>query len=169
MVTPLRRVVLDKLARARAVLEDLGRQGDESEFTAVEWQKGYVKALEEILDLEGLSLRQHPRRPTAIPTEIARILLEEGAPGQRGKGTVMDVSLGGCRLATAMELSVGEIIELSFTLLELGTPVTLEGSVRRVQRVGEELTAGVEFKRFLEGVAEAFQAFLALPPSAEKQ
>ncbi|MFQ5896861.1 MAG: hypothetical protein ACE5JN_01245 [Candidatus Methylomirabilia bacterium] len=40
-----------RLAHARAILERLGRRVD-SGPTAMEWQKGYVKALEEMGDLE---------------------------------------------------------------------------------------------------------------------
>lgn len=116
------------------------------ELTAVEWQKGYVKALEEVLDLEGISLRRYPRRHTAIPVEIERILPETGAPGPRGMGTIVDLSAGGCGLTTTMELSVSEAITLSFTLPESGMQVAVEASVRRVQRVAGEIAAEVEFR-----------------------
>lgn len=134
----LREAVLAKLTRARAGLEALGRQG-ESALTALEWQKGYVKALEEILDLEGLSLRRSPRRPTAIPAEIARVLPNTGVPGPRGTGTILDLSLGGCSLATTLALSGGELIVLSFRLPEPSTPVMLAGWVRRAQRTAHDL------------------------------
>lgn len=144
-MSSLREAVLANLSHARTVLEDLERQG-KVEITAIEWQKGYVKALEETLDLEGLSLRRYPRRPTAIPAEIARILQEQGASGQRGKGTIVDLSVGGCGLATVMELSAGEVIDISFRLPASSTPVALEGWVRRAQRANGEFRAGVEFK-----------------------
>lgn len=62
-----------------------------------------------------------------------------------------------------MELSAGEVIELSFRLPGRNLMITLEGLVRRAGRVGEGLRAGVEFKWLPEGFAEALQAFWALP------
>lgn len=166
MASSLREAVLAKLVRARAVLEDLGRQGA-SGMDVLEWQKGYVKALEEILDLEGLSLRRYRRRPASIPAEIARISPETGAPGPRSAGTITDLSMGGCGLATALALSVGETVRVSFRLPQSPTPVTLEGAVRRAQRVGEETRAGVQFKALPERVGREFQTFLAVPEAAE--
>lgn len=133
----------------------------------MEWQKGYMKALEEVLDLEGLSLRRHQRRPTAVPAEIAQIFPETAGPGRRGEGTITDLSISGCALATAMTLSAGDIIQLSFKLPETGTPVTLEGLIRRAPRVGEEVRAGVEFKALAADVARALQALLDLPLPGE--
>lgn len=144
-VGSLREALLAKLAHARTVLVDLERQAS-VEITAIEWQKGYVKALEEALDLEDVSLRRYPRRLTSIPTEIVRILPETGAPWPHEKGTIIDLSVGGCGLTTALELSVGEAIALFFKLPESGMPVTVEAWVRRAQRVGEEIAAEVEFK-----------------------
>jgi len=149
-------------------MENLRRR-DDPESTAMEWQKGYVKALEEVLDLEGLSLRRHQRRPTAIPTEIAQIFPETAGPGRRGKGTITDLSISGCGIATAMTLSAGDIIQLSFKLPETGTPVTLEGLIRRAQRVGGDVRAGVEFKALPARVADALHAVLELPLLAEKR
>lgn len=162
MASVLRETVLAKLVRARAVLDDLRRRGG-SGLDDMEWQKGYVKALEEILDLEGLSLRRFPRRPTSIPAEIARISPETGAPGPRSAGTITDLSMAGCGLATALALSVGETVTVSFKLPQSPTPVTLEGAVRRAQRVDEETRAGVEFKTLPERVTKEFQAFLDVP------
>ena len=164
MASSLRETVLAKLVRARAVLEDLRRRGG-SGMDPVEWQKGYVKALEEILDLEGLSLRRYPRRPTSIPAEIARFSPETGAPGPRSAGTITDLSMAGCGLATALALSVGETVTVSFKLPQSSTPATLEGAVRRAQRVDEETRAGVGFKALSERVAKEFQAFLDVPPA----
>jgi len=145
MTTSLREALLAKRALARAVLHDMARQ-PLLEPTAVEWQKGYVKALEESLDLEGISLRRHPRRPTDVPAEIVRVPPEgEGVP-QSGKGAIVDLSVGGCGLATVMELSGGDVIELSFRLPASGTPIVQEGSVRRIQPLNGNFKVGVEFK-----------------------
>lgn len=140
----LRELLRVKLARARTALEDFRRPG--VEIASREWQGGYVKALEEILDPEGFSLRRHLRRPTAISTEIARMLPEEGAPGARGQGTIVDLSAGGCNVVTAMEVSKGEVIELSFTRPTSRMPITLKGWVRRSQKADGQSRVGVEFK-----------------------
>ena len=164
MISP-REALLAKLAQARAVLANLERQ-ERSKSATKEWQKGYVRALEEVLDLEGFSLRRDPRRATSIPTEITRTLLEQGTAGQRREGTIMDLSVGGCRLyTTAMELSEGEIIGLTFTLPGGSTIVSLRGSVRRVNRINGALGAGVEFMNPAEDIVADLQAFLALPLS----
>jgi len=160
-MTSLREVLLAKLAQTRASLEYLGRQG-ESAFTALEWQKGYAKALEEVLDLDGLSLRRFPRRPTAIPATIARF--HRGAPAaERGEGTIVDLSTGGCGLATALEIAAGERIEISFRLPGRNAGVSLEGVARRAARVGEVVRAGVEFVKVPDHVLVALETFLAVP------
>lgn len=144
-MSAVREAMLAKLARAREILTDLERQPG-VEFTAIERQKRYVKALEEVFDLESVSLRRYLRRPTSIPAEIARIPLEPEAAGQRGKGTIVDLSLGGRGLVTGMELSVGESIELAFTLPESGTPVRVKGELRHAKRLDGEFRVGVAFK-----------------------
>lgn len=93
-----------------------------------------------------------------IPTEIDRVQKE--GPTQKGSGMITDLTMEGCGLATVLELSVGEIIALAFTLPGRNTPVTLEGWVRRAQRVEEVLSARVEFKESPRGVVKEFQAFL---------
>jgi hypothetical protein len=165
-MTSFREAVLAKLSRARTTLAELRRTGEPA--AAIEWQTGYVRALEEILDLEGLSLRRHPRRRTAIHTAITRPLLANGSSGQRGDGTIVDLSVGGCGLATLMELSAGEIIELSFVLPGTTTFVTLAGWVRRAQRIDREVRAGVEFKPLPERVVELLQAFCAAPTQSDE-
>lgn len=160
MSTPLRDVLVAKLAHARAVLENLVREG-ESGSTALEWQKGYAKALEEVLGLEGLSQRRHPRRETAIPSEITRIPPSEGVPEQSGPATIVNLSAGGCYLSTAMEFSPGESVALTFSLPAGSTVVAVQGWVRRVDRRAEQLWAGVEFGGIPEGLVEVIQMFCA--------
>lgn len=161
-MTSLREPVLAKLKTARSVLEDLLR-GDDWESSAIEWQKGYVKALEEVLDLEGLSLRQFPRRMTVIPTTVVRP--DKG--GQSGEGTIVDLSAGGCRLATVMELTMGEVVRMSFGLPRASATLTVEGWVRRAQWVEQEMRAGLEFKDLPKDVFETLQAFCAPEGSPE--
>jgi len=165
-MSSLREILLAKLARSRAVLEDLGRQG-ESGFSAMEWQKGYVKALQEVLDLDGLSLRRFPRQSTAIPAAVARLRPGDGSSGARSDATIVDLSLGGCGLATAMELETGDGAEISFRLPGRNVSVTVGGVVRRAARVGEVVRAGVEFAGIPDQVLAALEAFLAVPVPIE--
>ncbi|MFQ5830640.1 MAG: PilZ domain-containing protein [Candidatus Methylomirabilia bacterium] len=162
MTTSLREVLVAKLAHARALLENLARQG-ESGSTALEWQKGYAKALEEVLGLEGFSQRSYPRRATAISAEITRIPPAEGVPEQSGEAAIMDLSAGGCHLVTAMELSPGESIALTFALPVGSAVVAVQGRVRRTERRAEQLWVGVEFGGLPEGIVEVIQAF-CVPP-----
>jgi len=155
MQASLREIVLAKLVDARAVLEDLEQHGD-MEGSAIEWQKGYVKALEEMLSVDSLNRRRYPRRLIGVPVEIVR--------KQRGKGTIVDVSLVGCGLTTQMPLSVGETVELFFTLPEQETFVRLEGRVGRAQHHHEHSSAALEFTALPEHAAQALQAFLTPPP-----
>lgn len=163
-LVPVREVIVAKLARARAGLADLQQKGH-VDATAIEWQRGYVAALEEMLELDGLALRRRPRRPTVIPAEIARIDSETGPASQRDKATILDLSMGGCGLNTTAELSVGENVVLSFTLPAGGLPITVKGSVRHAERLVQQLRVGVEFKALSADTAKALQAFLAFAPS----
>lgn len=150
---PLRDAVLQKLAQARATIQEILKRG-EVELTALEWEKGYAKALEEVLGLEGLSLRQHPRRVTSIPARIVRI----GDREQAGEGMILDLSEGGCRLATPIELPVGEIVEIAFLLPRT---TSLNGRVLRIEREGDTPHLGVEFQEVPEDVRKALRAFCA--------
>lgn len=156
-MSAMRQALVDKLAHSQMIIEKLRQQGEVAR-TALEWEKGYAKALEEVLGLDGVSLRRYPRRTTVIPTEIDRVQKE--GPTQKGRGMITDLTMEGCGLATVLELSVGEIIALAFTLPGRNTPVTLEGWVRRAQRVEEVLSAGVEFKESPGDVVKEFQTFL---------
>lgn len=159
-MTPLRESVLAKLKTARSALDDLFRQ-DDAESSAIEWQKGYAKALEEVLDLEGLSLRRSPRRATALRATVVRADKEH--LGERGEGTILDLSEGGCRLATAIEPGAGEVLELTFRLSAADPPMKLQGWVRRVQPADGELRVGVEFKDVAEDAALSLRDFCARP------
>ena len=123
--------------------------------------EGVLKALEEIIELQGITLRQHPPRQVFISVDIARILSETGVPGQSGKGTLTSFSLGGCGLTTSMALAVGDIIQFSFTIPEGNGPVTLTACVRRTQRGDDGILAGAEFIGLSVDTAESLLTFLA--------
>ena len=162
-MTSLREPILIKLKQARGVLNDLLRH-DDGESTAVEWQKGYVKALEEILDLQGLSLRQFPRRHTLIEASAHS---EKQPDGQWDDVTIVDLSEGGCRLATPVRLSIGESVQLAFTLPGLKTDLKLDGRVRNVVPVDDEFRSGVEFTNMSADGLATLKEFCA--PRASEQ
>lgn len=157
-MTPLREAVLAKLRRGRHVLEELLR-GEDWESDAIEWQKGYLKALEEVLELEGLSLRRAPRRTTFIPAGV--VCLDGDRGGERGVGNILDLSAGGCRLGSRLALREGELLQISFALPNAVSSLVLEGYVRRAQEVDGESRIGVEFKDPSPAAIEVLQAFCA--------
>jgi len=161
----LRDAILDELSRARADLEHLQRAGGSP--TLIEWKNGYIVALREILGMEGVSRRRNPRRATAIPAEIVRGR-EAATPGEPGEGTIIDLSVGGCQVATGLALSADEITEVSFQLPGSDRVVTLKASVRRVEQVGEGVKAGKEFLEVPGDVQAALESFCGSPsPQAE--
>lgn len=147
----LREAVLAKLGPAKAALDVMLRQGV-SEITGIEWQKGYVKALEEILDVDRVTLRRHTRHHTAISAQVVH--------PQYGAATIADISLGGCGLITALPLTMGDMVELSCTFPNQTTPVTLAGRLVRVERHGNQSWAGVEFSQLSQATLFALPAFL---------
>lgn len=157
-------VILAELSRARADLERLRRPGGSP--TLIEWKNGYIAALREILSWEGVSRRRNPRRPTAIPAEIVHGREAEVAPGERGEGTIVDLSVGGCRVATQLALAVDEITEVSFRLPGDDRVVTLKASVRRMELAGEEVKAGKEFHEVPKDVQGALERFCGGPGSS---
>lgn len=156
-LSKLRDAALAELSRAREDLEHLQRTGGSP--TLIEWKNGYITALREILSWEGVSRRRNPRRPTAIPAEIVRGREAAAAPGEPGEGTIIDLSVGGCQVATRLALSLDEITEVSFQLPGSDRVVTLKALVRRVEQVGEEVKAGKEFQEVPEDVQEALESF----------
>jgi hypothetical protein len=162
-MTSLREPILAKLKQARAVLSDLLRH-DDGESTAVEWQKGYVKALEEVLDLQGLSLRRFPRRHTLIEASARS---EKQGDAQWDDVTIVDLSEGGCRLATPRRLSIGEAVQIAFTLPGVKKDLKLDGRVRNVMPVDDEFRAGVEFADAPEDALAILREFCAPPPAEQ--
>lgn len=156
MIT-LREILLDKVTEARTIIETLRQRGEAVQLP-LEWEKGYLTALEDILALEGISLRRSPRITTMIATEVVRLLPGQGATS--GNGTITDLSVEGCNLVTMVEIAVGEVLALSFTLPEQTTPLKVEGWVRRAEKIDGTVSAGVELKELPGVVMEALQTFL---------
>ena len=141
---PPREILLAMLKRARVAVADIERQVG-TNIAAVAWQRGYAKAVEEMLDVHGISVRRHPRHPTSITTDVRRLNGRPGTSEQLGRGTITDLSRGGCGLATWVSLSVDDRVEVAFTLPERRVPLRREGRVCRAQQAGDKTRAGVEF------------------------
>lgn len=149
-----REAALAKLAAARRTLRDL------RDREAIEWQRGYIKAFEEMLAVEGLSVRRSLRRGTDIPVEIA-----PRSAAQRGNGTITELGATGCRLTTPLALTDGDLLELSLRLHGLVVPITFDAVVLRATRAGEHTTGALEFRELTLAAADALAAFLARPSS----
>jgi len=146
--SPPREILVAMLRRARAAVADIERQ-PRANIAVVAWQRGYANAVDEMLDVRGISLRRYPRHPTNITTEVGRLDADPRSAAQSGTGTITDLSRGGCGLATWLSLGVDDWVEVTFTLPERRTPFRREGRVRRAQQVGGKLQVGVEFDEAL--------------------
>lgn len=140
------------LNRARVAVADIERQ-PRANIAAVAWQRGYGKAVADMLDVSGISLRRHLRQPTSIATDVRRVDTSPGEIPQWGKATITDISRGGCALATWARLSVGDRVEVTFALPQRDNTLRREGRVRRAQQVGDKIRAGVEFDEELAELA----------------
>lgn len=150
-IASAREAVLATLKNARATLAEMEQQAG-VDRAALEWHRGYVKAVEEMLDLEAISLRRHRRRSVFIAADVRAVPADTGHVGPWAKGTIIYLSRGDTDLVTKLDLSIGARIELAFTLPGGGMPVRRDGWVRRVQRAGGEIRVGVEFEEELPNV-----------------
>jgi len=141
-IASAREALLATLKNARATLAEMEQQAG-VDRAALQWHRGYVKAVEEMLDLEAISLRRHRRRSVFIAADVRGI--PEDAASAWEKGTVISLSRSGAELVTRVALSVGARIELAFILPGGATPVRHDGWVRRLRRAGEETRVGIEF------------------------
>jgi len=66
-----------------------------------------------------------------------------------------------------MEVAVGDLVVLTFTLPEPFVTVRVEGWVRRADRIDGTLAAGVEFVELSEEVSGALKRFLDAAPEAD--
>lgn len=155
----VRHAILEWLAVSRANVDKLHRQG--GTIADLKWQQGFQAALKGLLELEGVDIRRNPRRSTALPSEIVLRREAPGAPGRTGEGTIMDLSVGGCRVTTPLELAVGEITELSFRVPSSDKIITVKATVRGVERTHETRHVGNEFQDVPEDICQVLQEFCA--------
>ncbi|MGH7825624.1 MAG: PilZ domain-containing protein [Candidatus Binatia bacterium] len=73
------------------------------------------------------------------------------------KGTVSDISLGGCNLTTDTELADGDILGLTLQISSEALPVIVEAAVVRNARANN---AGFEFLRFVENDRDRLRIFM---------
>ena len=149
-IASAREALLATLKNAHATLAEMEQQAG-VDRAALEWHRGYVKAVEEMLDLEAISLRRHRRRSVFIAADLRAVPGDTGPAGPWATGTIIYLSRGGCDLVSRVDASVGARVELAFTF-PAGAPARRDGWVRRVQRAGEETRIGIEFRDELPSV-----------------
>jgi len=86
---------------------------------------------------QNTDLRLHPRYKTSEAAELSGADLASPC-----EGSVVDISLGGCRVRTKRPLQVGLLLSISI----LGSlAATVPGEVRYVEESDGEFTTGVKF------------------------
>ncbi|HWP23866.1 MAG TPA: PilZ domain-containing protein [Candidatus Binatia bacterium] len=74
-----------------------------------------------------------------------------------GKGTLLNVSMGGCSFCTSAKLEVGAMVALSLEISPDVAPVVVAAAVVRSVR---QTSVGVEFLRWRQGERERLQQFI---------
>ena len=74
-----------------------------------------------------------------------------------GKGTAINVSMGGCSFSTLSQVVIGTIIQLGLKLSEDVSPVEVDAAVVRYVR-GQSV--GVEFLQWRQSERERLQLFV---------
>lgn len=94
--------------------------------------------------------REYDRIATSFPVSISGENIE-------ANGNVIDISMGGCTLSTAAELTRGTVITLGLQLSKELLPVIVDAAVIRNVRTNN---AGTEFLRFHQNDREVLQLFI---------
>jgi hypothetical protein len=89
-----------------------------------------------------IECRAEPRIPVELPVSFSTI----GTPGPR-KGTMFDLSAGGCAVTSATPVGPGTGVTLQIRAIELGVSITIHSAAVRWANHGE---FGVEFLTLTE-------------------
>jgi hypothetical protein len=93
--------------------------------------------------------REYERMEISLPVSFS---------GQiAGKGTLLNVSMGGCSFCTSAKLEVGAMVALSLEISPDVAPVVVAAAVVRSVRPA---SVGVEFLRWRQGERERLQQFI---------
>lgn len=108
---------------------------------------------------EGVSIRKHLRVPTSY---WASIMSEKSEPA--GDGTIVDMSLNGCKLMTVLQYQIGNPIRLSFNYGENDNQLTFKGIIRNMKPAPYDSTYyGIEFEQPTESFLKSLEELLKNP------
>ncbi len=100
--------------------------------------------------MEGVSIRKHPRISTSYWTSIIDEKNENDKLTMEkiGDGTIVDMSLGGCKLMTMLQYKAGNHIHLSFEFDENSSPVAFKGIIRNIKQAPyDSMYYGIEYEQ----------------------
>ncbi|MBI3582747.1 MAG: PilZ domain-containing protein [Nitrospinae bacterium] len=108
---------------------------------------------------EGVSIRKHHRVSTSYWTSIMDEKNEK-----IGDGTIVDMSLGGCKLMTMLQYKAGNHIQLSFEYDENSSPVAFKGIIRNIKQAPYDTTYyGIEYEQPSEDFIKTIDELLKNP------
>ena len=97
---------------------------------------------------EGVSIRKYQRISTSYWAAILNEVNENGVVSLKpsGDGTIVDMSLGGCKLMTVLQYKIGSQIWLSFNYGDGDNQLTFKGIVRNMKHAPyDTMYYGIEF------------------------
>jgi hypothetical protein len=116
--------------------------------------------------MSGVSIRKHPRIATSYWTSIIDEKNENGKVvlEKIGDGTIVDMSLGGCKLMTMLQYKVGNRIQLSFEYDENSSPVTFNGIIRNLKQAPyDAIYYGIEYEQPSDDFIKTINGLLKNP------
>ena len=116
--------------------------------------------------MDGVSIRKHPRISTSYWTSIMDEKNENGKAVMKkiGDGTIVDMSLGGCKLMTMLQYKAGNHIHLSFEYDENSSPVTFKGIIKNIKQAPYDTTYyGIEYEQPSEDFIKTIDELLKNP------
>src|SRR4030067_1318841 len=122
--------------------------------------------------MDGVSIRKHPRISTSYWTSIMDEKNENGKAVMKkiGDGTIVDMSLGGCKLMTMLQYKAGNHIHLSFEYDENSSPVTFKGIIKNIKQAPYDTTYyGIEYEQPSEDFIKTIDELLKNPTAYNKR
>ena len=105
--------------------------------------------------VEVASFRKHQRIPVMIPCTI------DLHTGQRIKGEIQDLSIGGCRVRAESQVEEGFDVKLGFSLPDGSTLKDVVTIVRSVHPIDDECVLGCQFEEGQESVNDGISFCIA--------
>lgn len=99
-------------------------------FSSVQWGVRYIRVDED--------QREYERLPVSFPVVLA-------GDETDGRGSLSDISMGGCTIRSVTELRHGQIVSLSLQIPHEDRPIRVDAAVVRNVQLNR---AGLEFLRF---------------------